>query len=161
MSLKKATAADIAAQQVASSLPSTQPAMASQTQAAVDKGPSQPPSPELEKNAAVKASKLHWDLLPVDALEQIVHVLELGRKKYGANQWREQDCPYSMFRNAMKRHEADWDRGMDFDEESKLLQMAHIACNALFLLEYQLHQKGKDDRFVYPARKAPGLKAGE
>jgi hypothetical protein len=97
--------------------------------------------------------KLRWSLLPVSAVEEIVKVLEFGAIKYGANQWRElPEFEWNRISDALERHLQKWKRGQDKDDESNLQEMAHVACNALFLLEMALQGLGKDDRFKYPKK---------
>lgn len=96
------------------------------------------------------AGKLRWSLLPTDALEQVVKVLEFGAVKYGPNQWRElPEFEWMRISDALERHHTKWKRGKDIDDESGLLELAHLACNALFLLEMEIHKLGKDNRFKY------------
>lgn len=97
-----------------------------------------------------KKGKLRWSLLPTAALREVVKVLEMGAAKHSKNGWREgAGLPWHEFTDALERHLHDFKEGKDLDDESKLIQAAHIACNALFLAEYQLKQLGKDDRFKY------------
>ena len=46
----------------------------------------------------------------------------------------------------MKRHLVDFEEGVDFDEESGLPMLAHIACNVAFLIEHFDKGMGRDDR---------------
>jgi len=107
----------------------------------------EPKKPQEFKN---DKGKLRWSLLPVDALEEIVRVLEFGAVKYGPNQWRGlPNFEWQRIADALNRHFQKWQRGTDRDDESNLLEMAHVACNALFLLEMAIQRLGKDDRFKY------------
>lgn len=100
--------------------------------------------------SASKKGKLRWSLLPTSAVEEVVRVLEFGAQKHSLNGWREDGgMSWTEFLDALERHLHDFKRGKDFDDETKLVQMAHIACNALFLAEYQLKKIGRDDRYVY------------
>jgi hypothetical protein len=46
----------------------------------------------------------------------------------------------------MERHLVKWKKGIDFDNESGLYELAHIACNALMLLTYKIEGLGIDNR---------------
>lgn len=91
--------------------------------------------------------KLPWHLLPQDAMEELVKVLDFGAKKYGERDW-EKGIPYSEIISALMRHQKlFFQDGEDRDVESGLLHTAHILCNAMFLLTYQIRElKGVDDR---------------
>lgn len=91
------------------------------------------------------ADKDRWDLLPTDAVEQVVKVLTAGAKKYKERNW-ERGMPWSICQASMARHSAKWAMGARLDAESKLPHMAHVACNAMFLLAYELRGlSGQDD----------------
>jgi hypothetical protein len=48
--------------------------------------------------------------------------------------------------NAAMRHLWAWFRGERCDPERKLPHLAHAAVNCMFLLDYEHHGWGKDDR---------------
>jgi hypothetical protein len=105
-----------------------------------------PPRETFKKDAG----KIRYTLIPVDAMEEVVKVMETGANKYGPDAWRKtEDFDWTRIINALERHLADLKRSVDKDSESGLLHAAHIACNALFLTEYMLHGLGRDDRFKY------------
>lgn len=107
----------------------------------------EPPAKETFKK---DAGKLRWSLLPVDALEETIRVLEFGAIKYGPNQWRElPEFEWTRILDALERHLNKLKRGIDRDDESGLLEAGHLACNALFILEMMIHKLGKDNRFKY------------
>jgi hypothetical protein len=81
--------------------------------------------------------KDRWDLLPLDAVEQVVKVLTAGARKYAEHNW-ERGMKFGICQASMMRHIVKSSRGEKFDEESGLPHMAHAACNALFLLAYEL-----------------------
>lgn len=81
--------------------------------------------------------KDRWDLLPIDATESVVKVLTRGAQKYAARNW-ERGMNWSICQASMMRHLAAWSKGERIDKESGLPHMAHVACNALFLLAYEL-----------------------
>jgi hypothetical protein len=87
-------------------------------------------------------------LLPFVALKEIAKILTFGKDKYGSWNWAK-GMDWSRVESAMLRHYEAYASGEDLDQESGLLHTAHMACNALFLLTYQLLDIGKDDRFKY------------
>ncbi len=91
--------------------------------------------------------KLPYDLIPFEAEEGLARVLAHGAKKYAARNW-EKGMDWSIPYGAMRRHQAAWWNGEKIDKESGLPHMAHILCNAAFLLAYEQRQVGTDDRPV-------------
>lgn len=94
--------------------------------------------------------KLDWSLMPWDSVEEILKVLELGKKKYSAWNWAEgEGFKYSRVTSACFRHLFAWIRGQDNDPETGLSHIAHLGCNVLFLLHYILHKDrySNDDRY--------------
>ena len=91
--------------------------------------------------------KLPYHLLPTDAIEEIVKVLQHGAKKYQPRNW-EKGMKWSRPFSAMMRHSLAWWRGEDLDPETKLPHMAHAGCCVLFLISYSIRQNAKsyDDR---------------
>ena len=95
---------------------------------------------QYEDNKGMKDDdgKLRWDLLPWDAVEKIVEIMTYGAKKYSPNNW--QKVLKNRYQAAMMRHfVAEW-KGEDDDRESELLHLAHMACNALFLLWKKINE---------------------
>jgi hypothetical protein len=91
------------------------------------------------------AAKLPYDLLPSDAVEEIVRVLDFGAGKYGADNWA-QGMAWSRPFAALMRHMWAWWRGEDNDPESGLSHLAHAGCCVLFLLAYHKRGVGIDNR---------------
>lgn len=89
--------------------------------------------------------KLPYHLVPGDALEEIVKVLDFGAKKYEAENWRK-GMRWSRVWGAMMRHAWAWWRGEDKDPETGLSHLAHLGCGCLFLIWFELHKVGADDR---------------
>ena len=101
-----------------------------------------------EKSKGVKfdQNKPIMSLLPFVALKEVAKVLTMGASKYGKYNWLS-GMEWSRIESAMMRHYEAYQRREDFDEESSLFHMAHVATNALFLLTYQLLDIGIDDRW--------------
>lgn len=89
--------------------------------------------------------KLPWHLLPPDALDAILGVLDYGALKYGDRNW-EQGMAWNRPFSALMRHMWAYWRGEDYDPETGQLHLAHAACCILFLLGYQLRGIGEDNR---------------
>lgn len=99
---------------------------------------------------AVKADdgKPACDLLPPAALLAVAEVLSHGAAKYGRHNWRfAGGLAWSRLVAALLRHLLAWQRGEDKDGDSGLPHLAHAACCALMLCEYQATGGGTDDRW--------------
>ncbi len=89
--------------------------------------------------------KLPYDLLPGDAIEEIVKVLQFGAVKYGERNW-EKGMKWNRPFAALMRHMWAWWRGEGKDPETGLSHLAHAGCCILFLLSYTLRGLGEDNR---------------
>lgn len=98
------------------------------------------------------SGKLPWHLLPGDAIEEIVKVLQFGANKYSERNW-EKGMLWSRCFSALMRHMWAWWRGEECDPETGLSHLAHAGCCILFLLAYEKRAVGNDDR---PKEKAHG-----
>jgi hypothetical protein len=79
--------------------------------------------------------KPRWDLLPLEAVGQVVDVLTFGEQKYAPDGWRHVPSPRRRYYAAAMRHLVAWWLGSPTDPESGLPHLAHAACCILFLLE--------------------------
>ena len=95
--------------------------------------------------------KPRFDLLPGDALFEIVKVFTQGAKKYEERNW-EKGMRWGKHYAAMQRHLWKWWNGSSVDEESGLNHLAHAAFGCLALLAYELRKVGEDDR---PGKEMP------
>jgi len=95
------------------------------------------------KVAATKhdGGKTDWSLLPWDAVEEIIKVLQFGAGKYSPWNWAENGgFKFNRLFNSSMRHFVAWFwRREDNDPETGLSHMAHLGCNVLFLLHYVLN----------------------
>lgn len=94
-----------------------------------------------------------WDLAPWDAIGEVVKVLAFGAQKYAPRNW-ENGMAWSRCFASLQRHLTAWWQGEDRDPETGILHVAHVACNALFIVAYQLRGAGLDDR---PSKVKPTL----
>lgn len=93
------------------------------------------------------SDKPRYDLVPWDAVEQIVQVLTFGASKYDDRNW-ELGMDWGRLIAAAFRHLTAWSMGRDRDEESGLSHLAHAGACIVFLLAYSARNKGTDDRFT-------------
>jgi hypothetical protein len=108
------------------------------------------PVPELQEGTKLDAGKPRYDLLPIDALDELVEVLSFGCRKYDDRNW-ERGIKYSRVYGAALRHLTKFWVGKDTDEETGLSHLAHAMCCCMFLLSYQLRSMKKfDDRPICP-----------
>jgi hypothetical protein len=77
------------------------------------------------------------ELLQLRAIMEVAKIMEYGKRKYDANNWR-RGMDWSRLAGATLRHFFAFWNGKDYDEESGMLHLAHAAWNILSLLEYQL-----------------------
>jgi hypothetical protein len=92
--------------------------------------------------------KLPWELLPEDALEQVVRVLQFGAQKYAPRNW-EKGIAYTRVYGAIRRHLVAWLKGEELDPETGISHLAHAACEILFALTFETRgMKECDDRPV-------------
>lgn len=89
--------------------------------------------------------KVPYHLLPSDALEEVLKVLDYGAKKYAPRNW-ELGMSWSRMFSAAMRHSWAWMRGEETDKETGISHLAHAATCILMLLTYTLRKKGEDDR---------------
>ncbi len=89
--------------------------------------------------------KLPWNLLPPDAIDEVLRVLSVGAERYGDRNW-ERGMSWSRPFAALMRHMWAWWRGQDKDPDTGLSHLAHAGCNILFLLAYERRNAGHDDR---------------
>jgi hypothetical protein len=105
------------------------------------------------RKSAESASKPRLELVPFDVIEEIAEALTYGASKYEANNWT-RGARWGRYFAAMLRHGFAWWRGEDRDPETGFSHLAHLGCNLIFLMSYQRHGWGEDDRFRGPDSKA-------
>lgn len=98
----------------------------------------------LMKTEAVKLDngKPDWSLVPFEALEGMVRVLEFGANKYQAYNFAKGDgLDYTRLISATIRHISAFARGEDIDPESGLSHIHHCQCNLLFISYFIAHKE--------------------
>lgn len=105
-------------------------------------------------HAGVKfdAGKPQWSLLPMDAVEEIVKVLDYGANKYAAHNWakgmRWTRCIDAAFRHLSVWADSKRGESNSIDHDTGLSHLAHAACNLLFLIAYEKRKMIEfDDRY--------------
>jgi hypothetical protein len=79
-------------------------------------------------------AKERWDLLPTEAVRQVVKVLGYGARVYAVDNWKVVPDARRRYYAAALRHLTAWWEGEKVDNESGLPHLAHAACCVLFLL---------------------------
>ena len=92
------------------------------------------------------SEKVRWELLSVDAINEIAKVMTFGARKYNDHNWRG-GFDWSRLIGAAYRHLSAWHNGQDKDPETGLSHLAHLGCCVMFLLEHETRGLGKDDRY--------------
>lgn len=72
------------------------------------------------------------------ALKEVARVLTMGAQKYADHSWQAVEHGSARYKAALLRHLIAVSAGELCDEESKFSHLAHVACNALFILELEL-----------------------
>lgn len=86
------------------------------------------------------------DLIPWESMEGVAQVLDFGRCKYQAHNWRK-GFLWTRLASAALRHIFSWLSGEDNDKESGLSHIDHATCCLMFLSAHiKSKAMGKDDR---------------
>lgn len=91
------------------------------------------------------SGKPPMELLPWEAVEGVAQVLDHGRTKYSAHNWRG-GFVWGRLAGAALRHLFAWLSGQDKDSESGLSHVDHAACCLMFLSAHIKSGLGRDDR---------------
>lgn len=92
------------------------------------------------------AGKDRWDLVPFDALAEVVKVYTVGARKYADDNWLK-GMSWRICIGATFRHFTSWLLGETNDKETGCNHLAHAVWNILALLTYQIRGMDQfDDR---------------
>jgi hypothetical protein len=91
------------------------------------------------------SEKPRYSLIPAKALDEVVHVLTYGSKKYEDFNWKYIDKPKDRFFSAAQRHAWEWMQGEENDKETGRNHLASAICNLMFLLELELENQSKKE----------------
>lgn len=84
-------------------------------------------------------SKLRYDLLPMDVIDDIVDILTYGAEKYEPNNWQGVET-YRHYA-ALQRHLSKYRQGEDYDKESGKHHLSHALCDLVFIAWQRKHNK--------------------
>lgn len=99
------------------------------------------------------AGKPSIGLIDQYALWELAKVLDYGKHKYDAHNWRK-GIQWQRTIDAALRHVLAFNGGEDFDPESGLPHLAHAMCNLMFLLNFTETHPELDDRHKPTLQKA-------
>ena len=96
----------------------------------------------MEKEIGIKfdESKLDWTLIPWEAMEEVVKVLEFGAIKYKRDNWKHVE-PKERYDKAAIRHRIAYQKGEKIDSETNISHLAHEICCCLFKLWDDMRDK--------------------
>lgn len=93
--------------------------------------------------------KVRFDLIPVYPITEIAKTFNYGATKYFRDSYRTgEPIEWSRTFASILRHLYAFWSGVDTDEESNMLHLAHAATQTMILLEHSKFNKEKDDRFL-------------
>lgn len=92
------------------------------------------------------AKKPQLHLIPPSAMLAEARVFELGARKYGAYNWRENSVAATVYQSAALRHLLAWFDGEDIDKESGESHLAHARACMGILLDADITGNLVDDR---------------
>lgn len=86
------------------------------------------------------SGKDRFDLLLPEFEQAVAKVLTMGAAKYEPNSWQHVEDAENRYYAALRRHLNAWRQGEKTDKESGLNHLAHVACNAMFLLWFDQNE---------------------
>lgn len=95
--------------------------------------------------------KPRFSLVSPIAHEELAKVLTMGAQKYAPYNWMK-GLPYMEIIDSLERHVNAFKKGENMDKESGLHHMAHVMCNAMFLIEFI--ESGRDNLDDRPSAEA-------
>ena len=101
-----------------------------------------------EEGLRYNQGKIRHDLFEPHAIDAVAAVFTKGAEKYRPRNW-EFGMSWSKVLASMKRHLNAFERGEDFDPETELHHMAHVAWNAMALESYYKIFPEGDDRNLW------------
>jgi hypothetical protein len=86
--------------------------------------------------------KLRYDLVPMDALDEIVKRFTHGAAKYAPGNWQKVDDAVERYSAALMRHYSAYRQGEREDPEAPgLSHIGAVAWNAFILVWFDLHSQ--------------------
>lgn len=99
------------------------------------------PKPECPAGSKYDVGKRRFSLLPLESVNEVVDVLEIGAQKYAVDNWKHVPEARQRYYDAALRHIFAWFNGEKLDPETGKHHLAHGICCLTFLLWMDL--KGK------------------
>ena len=89
-----------------------------------------------------EGKKFDSDKLPLELVDwahvaEIAEILQLGKSKYGSDNWKQLANAEDRYFAAAMRHLMAWRLGEIQDTESGQSHLAHAACNLMFLSYFE------------------------
>jgi hypothetical protein len=100
--------------------------------------------PDFSEGVKLDNNKIQMELLPLRELREVARVLTYGAKKYAPDNWKKVPNAKERYMGALLRHFTEYREGNVFDHETcpdPLRHIAQVACNALFLLYFELQDE--------------------
>lgn len=94
--------------------------------------------------------KTPYKYVPKVGIAVMARVMELGAKKYGPYNWRDNTVRMTVYIDAARRHLDLLEYGEDTDEESKVDHAAHVMACMNILLDAAASGNLMDDRYKDP-----------
>ena len=104
--------------------------------------------PKNERGSGLKydSGKPRMSLVPPHALTEMANVMTFGASKYKAHSWKQVENAQERYLDALLRHAVAYVSGERIDPESGLPTMAHIMCDAAFLIELDMFNDTKEQQ---------------
>lgn len=102
-------------------------------------------SQNFEEGLRYNEGKDMYTIASAYATEGLIKVLNKALEKYPPNNWKK-GMKWTKVLDSLNRHLSEILKGNDYDEESGLLHIDHIQCNAHFLSHYYKFFPYLDDR---------------
>jgi hypothetical protein len=108
------------------------------------------------KGLRFNEGKVPMELVPPSLIFATAKVLQKGAEKYAPRNW-EKGMKWTVVSGCLLRHFYKWMSPLhsDFDEETGLNHLWHVACNVAMLIEYENTCKDLDDRVKYTVDSTP------
>lgn len=114
-----------------------------------------------DKGLRYNEGKIRFDLLEANAIEELAKIFTKGSEKYLPRNW-EKGMAWSKVVASLKRHLNEFEKGEDFDPETKCYHITHAAWNALALTSYyKIYPQGDDRPHFYLNHPKIGLDIDE
>lgn len=98
-------------------------------------------TPNMNSGIKHDYGKLRYDLIPYNALDEVVKVLTFGSKKYSDGNWKQVENGQQRYEAAIGRHLSAHMQKELLDKESECYHMACVAADALFVLHFLLNKE--------------------